>query len=226
MRKIDKTCNLSTVYKAWEEDLTIPHPIYNNNSARTQRYKDVVTQLLYCQDGLCAFTEQIICDKSCYEEDKWTDGQYAPDKPEFEGELDHFDSDRKTNEGWAWDNFLVVSTHINQKRKGSKPVDDILKPDHPDYNENKVLAYNLDTNRFLPNLNLTTAEQERVQNMIEVLGLNFGSIVRKRREYLSDRFTLMEYEDDVAINQFPTAFKMSRQLRDNNEQNSFLDSFS
>lgn len=226
MRKIDKQCHLSTVYKTWESNLTPPHPIYN--SSKGPYYKDIVTQLLHCQDGLCAFTERRLSNEENYNASHWQDGQYTPDKPQFEGELDHFDSTRKPNEAWAWDNFLVVSTHINQKVKGRKLVDDILKPDHSNYNEFRVLSYNSTTNKFTPNYhNLTAAEQTRVQTMIDTLGINFGSIVRARKEYLEGKFKLLELtedENEVTITQFPTAYKMTSILKETNDEGSILDS--
>lgn len=226
MRKIDKKCNLSTVYSLWESNLTTPHPTYN--SSKGKYYKDIVTQLLYCQNGLCAFTERRLSDERDYDTSHWQEGRYSPDKPHFEGELDHFDSTRKTNEAWAWDNFLVASTHINQKIKGSKPVDDILKPDHPNYNEYRVLSYDPTINEFIPNdQNLTAKEQARVQIMIDTLGLNFGSIVRVRREYLERTFKLIELTEDVndvTITQFPTAYEMTNILKATDSEGSILDS--
>lgn len=222
MRKIDKQCTLSTNYRQWEQQLTSPHPDYT--SSRHQFYKDIVTQLLACQEGLCAYTERRLCAEDCYNTSHWANGIYQNPKPEFEGELDHFDPTRKTDEAWAWDNFFVVSTHINQKIKGKKRVDYILKPDAPQYDPFRLLAYNPTTHLFTPNPTLTIIEQERIQTMIDTLGINFGPIVRTRQEYLNNQFKLLEYVSNIQITQFPTAYNMITNLKENNEQNSILDS--
>ena len=224
MRKIDKKCPLSTVYQTWESNLTGDHPTY---SSQGKFYKDIVTQLLHNQDGLCAFTERRLCDEKCYDKIHWKEGRYKPKKPVFEGDLDHFNPLRKKQEGWAWDNFLVAFVYTNMRIKGAKEVDDILKPNHPDYNEFEVLAYNPTTNRFTPNPKLTAKKQVRVQIMLGVLGINSGPTIRLRKEYLTDKFKLLEVTDnvnEVTINQFPTAYEMTRILKESNTEGSILDS--
>lgn len=60
--------------------------------------------------------------------------------------------------------------------------------------------------------------------MIETLGINYGSVVQMRQEYLKSRFQLLEYEVEIEITQFPTAYEMANILKNNDEQNSILDS--
>ena len=117
----------------------------------------------------------------------------------------------------------MVTTHINQKVKGSKPVDYILKPDSPDYDENKLLAYNFDTHHFTANPNLTQQEQERVHVMLKTLGINYGSIVRARQEYLDDKYKLFQLTTEEEITQFPTAYRMMKLLKESGGGGSILD---
>ena len=67
MRKIDKSEILSTIYKKWEEGLeknNQQHPKYDKT---TRFYEDIVMNLYYCQNGLCAYTEQILADEELFD---------------------------------------------------------------------------------------------------------------------------------------------------------------
>ncbi len=58
MRKIDKTQILATEYQLWIKQLKgQTHPKYSSSH---KYYKDVLISLLYCQQGLCAYTEILI----------------------------------------------------------------------------------------------------------------------------------------------------------------------
>lgn len=224
MRKIDKSCHLSTEYKIWEENLSIPHsPKYR---ADRKYYLDIVMQLFNCQDGLCAFTEQRLCAKKEYESSLWEKGRYKngnKERPPFKGELDHVDHNRKKEEAWAWDNFLMIDSDVNKKVKGEKDIDYILIPDQEDYDVNRLLIYNTKTNRFEPHPELTNEETERIDNMLKILGINWGPVIAQRTMYLRHYFKLSEFDSTIEIEQFPTAIAMRHIIEDNTDETSFLD---
>ncbi len=227
MRKINKTCDLSTVYKAWEEALEAAnqaHPKYN--SSKGVYYWDIVMQLHRCQEGLCAYTEQELCDEPLFAEDKWENGSYAnlPQKEGRVGQLEHFDESLKSKQSeaagkkdWLWDNFFMIDSDVNQ-RKGTKPVDNILKPDSNDYDPFEKLDYDFETHVFIPNSELSDVDFERVESMIKVLGINH--VYSIRRKFLKKRLRLKYlYNDDIHENliQFPTAFEMIERKMDEGE---------
>jgi len=212
MRKLNKPKILSTRYKEWEEELEssgTPHPNYSSSNHRF--YYDIVANLLNIQDGLCAYTEIRLCEKQVVGEEMWTDGRFNGDSFEFKGQLDHFDPSLKAQMAWLWDNFYVIDTDVNTKVKKAMGVDHILNPGTDDYDENRVLAYNCSTHYFIANPDLDTEEKDRVNRMIEVLGLNFGPIKEARRRFLSEKFKSIEFNietvQSVIIDEFPTAFK-------------------
>jgi hypothetical protein len=225
MRKIDKQCHLSTAYKLWESKLTGDHPSYKHSTTKRLHYDSIVMQLLSNQDGLCAFTEERICpnNDNTYSDKNWKNGVYNNPKPDISGDLEHFNSDLKEKKGWLWDNFLVVSSFINRK-KGTKEVDAILKPDNVNYHASKMLNYNPTTHFFTPHTELTDIEKERVQKMIDTLEINNGLIVDKRERFLNKIFLLSERGVDLEIDQFPTAYKMTRILKQDDNEGSILDS--
>ncbi len=218
MRKINKSCDLSTVYKTWEEALEAsnqPHPKYN--SSKGEYYWDIVMQLHRCQGGLCAYTEQELCDEPLFVTENWSDGRYSnpPQREGRFGQLEHFDESLKSKKDdivgkkdWLWDNFFMVHSDINQ-RKGIKPVDNILKPDLEDYDPFEKLDYDFDLHVFIPNSNLSEADFERVKNMIEVLGINHVYSIRGK--FLGNRLRLKYLNNSDIIEaqvQFPTSFEM------------------
>lgn len=218
MKKINKTCDLSTVYKTWEEGLETtkqPHPKYN--SSKGKFYWDIIMQLHRCQGGLCAYTEQELCDEPFFAAEKWIDEKYS-ENPGYEGrfgDLEHFDESKKSKkeevigrQDWLWDNFFVVHSEIN-RRKGTKSVDDILKPDLPDYDPFEKLEYDFETHVFLPNSNLPENDFKRVENMINTLGINHVFSIRKK--FLKRKFRLKEHGDLIedVVEQYPTAFEMA-----------------
>lgn len=207
MRKINKICNLSTEYKKWEKNLE-EHPECTSSSGKY--YKDIVMQLFANQDGLCAYTEQRLCDPKFYNEKYWYKQGTYQNKAPFEGQLDHFDSSLKKEKGWSWDNFFMVHSDINTKIKGSRKVYTILKPDLPDYNPKKYLDYDKKSHRFIANLNLTAQDKTEVNLMLEVLGLNWHPVVRKRRKAIEQYQQIpKEFHD---LDEFPTAIEMSEEL--------------
>ncbi|MCU0288257.1 MAG: hypothetical protein MUF15_17910 [Acidobacteria bacterium] len=67
MRRINKTCILSTGYKDWVDKMdrdNLEHP-------EKSRYRlDVVMNLFYCQGGVCAYTELPLCPPNLLDEQK------------------------------------------------------------------------------------------------------------------------------------------------------------
>lgn len=229
MRKIDKKCSFSTVYKIWEEDLEkteTPHPKYNSSKGRY--FRDIKMQLYHCQNGLCAYTEKKLCDKKLYHKKKWQKGRYVlgNDTDDSKGQLEHFDETLKAKktdtigrQDWLWDNLFMVESDVNTKIKGSKSVDYILKPDSATYNPFELLEYDYKSHQYLPHKNLDAKTKERVKNMISTLGLNFAKMWRKDylNPILADIFLQLKTWDDIKVYQFPTAFEMCRKLLEDNE---------
>src|ERR1700722_20274391 len=121
MRKITKPCELSREYKEWEETLEksrTPHPDYPNPR---KHYLDVAMNLFYCQDGLCAYTEMRLCSKKYYDKKNWKKKKWKntihSGRPEFGGNLEHFDKNIKPNQSWLWSNLFMVDTDVNTKVK-------------------------------------------------------------------------------------------------------------
>jgi len=170
MRRIYKDEILSTYYKDWVDNFDEKHKVYDS---RNVHYFDLRMSLFYCQKGLCAYTEERLCKPSLIEKDKWKDGKYIKSKQEVStrGHIEHFDESLKSEKGWLWDNLFMVDGDINNK-KGTKPVNYILKPDSPDYDENKYLQFDYEIDTFFPNINLSKEKYDEVKKMIEVLGIN------------------------------------------------------
>lgn len=215
MQKIDKTRILSTAYKHWEESMADNHSRYT--SSNSPYYYDVVMSLLACQKGVCAYTERLLCDEQMYDSKNWLEGKYQKAKPEFSGALDHFDPHKKETLGWLWDNFFMVDKDVNDKHKRNKPVDDILKPDLPWYDPFTLLEYDTQLHVFIANTTLEEPIQARINNMIEVLGINLSWVVKLRKSHLTKIFPKIEFEissweeEQAANEQYFTAFEMCRQ---------------
>lgn len=231
MRKIDKNCDLSTVYKAWEkgmEDRNEAHPKYGSTKTKGLYYLDIIMQLFHVQEGLCAYSERLLCYNAHYDEVHWKDGKYASPKPnhDYEGHLDHFNPDLKSKDGdlvgkkdWLWENFFMINERINTAVKGEKPVDDILKPDSKHYDPLTLLDYDFDTHQFKPNKGLDDAKAKRVENMLITLGVNYFN--ERRRSYLEDKLksilTQSKSWDEIEVIEFPTAFAFCKKKVENGE---------
>ena len=222
MRKINKTCNLSTVYRTWEEGLEntgTNHPKYTNSTTRNSHYQDIKMQLYNCQGGLCAYTEMRLCPKKYYDSTNWENGKYvtALEKGIGRGQLDHFDESLKSKKNdvngikdWLWDNFFMVDSDVNTVVKRALPVDPILKPDNPDYDPFVLMDYDVDTHIFIPNSDLDEATQKIIKSSIEALGIN--TVYSQRRNYIMKEMQLISLEeksfDEIEIDEFPTSFEM------------------
>jgi hypothetical protein len=214
MRKIDKHLSLATAYKKWLEGLTASkkkQPEYS--SSNNKYYYSIIANLLWVQQGLCAYTEMFLSTKNTVAPEKWKKGTFP--KFEFLGQLDHFDPTLKNTKGWEWDNFFVVHTDVNTKRKRDKKLHGIIKPDKEDYNPFDFLEYDFKQHHFLPNRNRSVKDQRLILEDINTLGLNFQPIIDYRIEYLKpivDEVQLGILTIDKArkkLNKFYTAFEMS-----------------
>lgn len=230
MKKIDKNCDRSTIYKAWEEDLedrNVAHPKYEHTKTRNDYYVDILMQLHLCQDGLCAYTEMWLCSKKHLSSEKWSGGKYVAPKPNnnMYGQLEHFNSELKSKKkeetgkkDWLWDNLFVAHDKINNI-KGVKPVDEILKPDKENYDPFALLDYNIFSHEFIPKKNLEKSIANRIQTMLNTLGVNFFSDIR--RSYIEEKLKLIflykEKWESIFIEQFPTAFEMCKRKAESGE---------
>ena len=214
MRKIEKNLSLATSYKRWLDGLNKSpknHPLYS--SSNNKYYYDIIANLLWVQQGLCAYTEMFLIKLNTVAPEKWMKGTYP--KFEFLGQLDHFDPALKKEKGWEWDNFFVVHTDVNTKRKRDKKLNGIIKPDKKDYDPFYFLEYDFKQHHFLPNRDRTLKDQKLILEDINALGLNFQPIIDYRIEYLKpiiDEVLLGILNISNArkeLNKFYTAFEMS-----------------
>jgi hypothetical protein len=224
MRKLDKTLGLASEYHKWLEAEQHKNPTerkeYDGNAAQFKYYKDVVMELLHCQLGLCAYTEQLLCPSEYIDLIHWQKGKYNRqllEKKFFNGELDHFDESLKRVNAWLWDNFFFVDSDTNN-RKGTRPVDARLKPDSPAYNPFEWLDYSVQTHRFVINQakDLTDEDRAHLQHIVDdVLGINFSTVVEKRRIEMTKRKKMIEFAIELTaddLREFPTAFEFCKQL--------------
>lgn len=209
MKRIDKSGILSTKYMEWLAALNRE----NREHPKTNRsyYCDVVMNLLYCQDGLCAYTEMIICSPELLTEDNWEQGKYKHEKGCHLGSLEHFDPRLKKGKFWEWGNLFVVHPKINVL-KGAKEIDYILKPDSPDYDPMRLLEYDVENHIFFPSVGIDEQSvRERVRRMIKVLQLNHNTVRYERKRFFR-RITLeMELELEPRIDCFFTAYRMVKE---------------
>jgi len=231
MRNINKTCNLSTVYRTWEEGLEntgTNHPKYTNSTTRNNHYQDIKMQLYHCQNGLCAYTEMRLCSKEFYESTNWENGKYKTDieKGIGRGQLDHFDESLKSKNNdvngikdWLWDNFFMVDSDVNTVVKRSLPVHPSMKPDSPNYDPFNLMEYDIDTHTFIPNTTLDEATQKIIEDSIYALGIN--TVYSQRRNYIMKEMQLISLEeksfDEIKIDEFPTAFEMHKRKANNQD---------
>jgi len=193
MKKIDKTTILSKNYENWVATLGEEHPKYD--SSKNKYYNDVKMSLLYCQEGLCAYTEEQLCDKELIKPHNWDDEKYATSLDNrtnlINGDLEHFDESLKFKQGWLWDNLFFVQGDINRKVKCSQAIQAILKPDAPHYDPYHYLAFDYRRNMFVANENLTPQEQEDIECMIQILGINANAF--KRNSLIKRLLKAVEY---------------------------------
>lgn len=211
MQKIDKSEKnvLSKEYKAWLDELNMKnarHPEYSNKG---KYYRDIFFNLLYCQKGVCAYTEQRLCSPDLILENLWVNDRYSGDSLS-PGHLDHFDPKLKEEKGWEWDNFFVADEYINEKIKKGKNVHPILKPDSPGYDPYTLLDYDAESHFFIANTDIEDNEKkEQVKEMINTLGINDPSIKYKRQcEWERVKNDIEQGKNDLKIDRFFSAIEM------------------
>lgn len=217
MRKINKSQLLSTDYKSWEDELESQgkvHPSYEDAKVRKAYYQGIVMDLFRVQEGLCAYTEQFLCSESAhYHESLWVNGRYTGNYPKPDGQLDHFNPTLKKDKAWLWANFFMVHSDTN-RRKSTKPVYDILKPDRPGYDPFALMDYDEATHQFVAKQDGVLSEDEKKQigHMIDLLGLNGSNVRGKRETALEMRFFApTQHQKD---REFPTAYAMYCQRKE------------
>ena len=194
MKKIDKSKILSDEYFKWMKALE-EHPEYSSSHKYIQ---DIKMNLLYCQNGLCAYTEELLCDLTLLKDNCWEDGRYTQSLEHedlINGDLEHFDCTLKENKAYLWDNLFMVNSNINCRVKGTKAINPILKPDAKDYDPIKYLQFDDKINKFIPNINLSEQEKIDVMEMIETLGINKNAF--KRAKQIKDLKEDFEFESDL-----------------------------
>lgn len=215
MQKIDKSNIRSTIYKEWLENLNSDHPKYSSSH---KFVKDIKMSLLACQNGLCAYTEELLCDRALLSEDNWINGEYVGDLNNqnlVNGDLEHFDCTLKEKHAYLWDNLFMVNSNINCRVKGTKPVDNILKPDLCTYDPYHYLQFDDENNMFIANQNLPNDEKTRVEEMITILGINSNAFRRARlikdlKENIELGLSLTEPDEYI------TAWKMTKKNLESN----------
>lgn len=214
MKKIDKNLSLASSYKKWLDGLTKSskkQPAYS--SSGNKYYYDIIANLLWVQQGLCAYTEMFLATKNSVAPEKWNKGTFP--KFEFLGQLDHFDPTLKKTKPWEWDNFFVVHTDVNTKRKRDKKLHGIIKPDKTGYDPFDFLEYDFKQHHFLPNRKKSLKDQKLILEDINTLGLNFQPIIDYRVEYLKPIIDEVQLgllsltQARRELNKFYTAFEMS-----------------
>ncbi|MFZ2969423.1 MAG: hypothetical protein WA080_10260 [Sulfuricurvum sp.] len=210
MKKIDKTTILSKNYENWVATLGEEHPKYD--SSKNKYYNDVKMSLLHCQGGLCAYTEEQLCDKELLKSHNWDGEKYVTALDNHtnlvNGNLEHFDESLKAKQAWLWDNLFFVQGDINQKVKCSQAIQAILKPDAPHYDPYHYLAFDYQHNLFIANENLTSQEQEDVECMIQTLGINANAF--KRKSLIKRLLKAVEYDMELEEpEEYITAWKMT-----------------
>ena len=103
----------------------------------------MVFNLLFCQKGVCAYSEILLCKEPLYEINRWNNGRYqAPIGTNYFGSLDHFNSGLKKNKAWLWDNLFMVHSDLNRD-KAQKEISILPKPDTTNYAPENYLDYDI-----------------------------------------------------------------------------------
>ena len=216
MQKIDKSNIRSTVYKAWVEGLSGNHPAYSSSQTYV---KDIKMSLLACQNGLCAYTEELLCDRALLSDDNWEDGKYIGDLTNqnlINGDLEHFDCTLKGTRGYLWDNLFMANSNINCRVKGTRAVENILKPDRDVYDPYVYLQFDDKINAFIANQNLPDEDKVKVEEMIIVLGINSNAFKRAKQ--------IKNLKEDIELglplsepDEYITSWKMTKEKLESSE---------
>lgn len=226
MKHIDKSLKLAKAYHEWLAQLEKENRDHGLYKSKDPFHKDVLMNLIACQDGLCAYTEARIGDCSFVSSEFWKEGRYRKKEhpPQVFADIEHFDPSLKGNKGWLWENLFAVHSVINQRVKRDLPVDPILKPDLEDYDPFQLLDYVFEPDEvgsnshinhlYVPHPALSPEIKKRVAYMIEVLGINH-QVIRKMREnifkYLVEAVLIgLMPLVELKTEEFPTACEMIR----------------
>jgi hypothetical protein len=207
MKQINKSRKFASKYfEALTELGKGEHSCFKESPFRNEHFANVRMNLLYCQDGLCAYTEQILVKREDLLDDKWVTG-------EFDGsinpscDVDHFDPSLKTKYGWTWSNLFAISTTINMRVKLGKSVSSKLKPDNPDYVPEKYFDYNMYEHIFIVSQKVPIEEYQEIEDGIIALGLNNPMVVARREDYVNNFMHLHNLRGKKDCTQFVTAVK-------------------
>lgn len=218
MRKINKSENLIATQYHTRLEQKLMAADYNQDK---DYYLDVLFNLLYCQKGLCAYSELRIIDDELIEEikDNFVDGRNTSQKPTISVNIDHFDSTLKHTNGWLWSNLFAIDPRINMefKRVNEKIAREkydfinynFMKPDDDNYNPYDLLDYDIVEHSFFPKFNLADDIKEKINIALDFLGINLSFVVRERREYVEKTFLLNQ-----TPMQYLTAFDFYKTLNE------------
>lgn len=230
MRKIDKTNHIATVFQN-----AVKPTEYKNGTFLYNYHKDVLVSLLYCQNGLCAYTEKRLLSRTQEEmQNLFINGEYSltneegnkikPD--EVFADIEHYRGHLKKTNGWDWDNLFAVCDSVNRNiKRVEEPkfekkcqekgwnFDDLmllLKPDGEGYEMDKFLEYDKDSHKFTARLDLENKLAEQIESILVVLGINCAPIRNERISRIETWLLLIKKGETPLINEFPTAFEFCR----------------
>lgn len=215
MQKINKSEILATVYQQEIDELNTKNEAHPKYYSGHKYYKSVLLSLLFCQNGLCAYTELRLIEIADLEKYKTQikeqNGEFSREiNFETPAQIEHFDESLKQEKAWEWSNLFAVFDSVNTKVKGTKSVDSILKPDSAEYNPFEMLEYNIENHVFTAHSDLAENMASRVENMIKTSGLNWKFIRNQRRAYLEELLEKCQNGLKIKPHQFITAFEMSK----------------
>lgn len=209
MRKIDKSEILSVKYKEW---------LFKNREAnkkhKTCSYyeRDVFMSLLYCQKGVCAYTEMRLCAPELIERSQWDSVRYSNENVKIEtfGHLEHFNPKLKKEYFCEWDNLFVIHGKVNVV-KNDRDIELIkeFKPDSENYNPENIFDYDVITNKFRPKSDIENSEERaKIQKLIDMLLINQRTVKYERETFLND----VKYNPNKSIDRFYTAYEMVKDI--------------
>jgi len=192
---------------------------YPKYDSQDKYYKDVYINLLICQQGLCAYTEQFIYREfdEFKSEKYWKKGKYAGEKPKLDADIEHFKPQSTCNLecDWQWNNLFLVLTHINRNIKKTKIIPDFLKPDNPEYSPEKYFTYNLTTHRFVASQKLDEKTKLEIEQALEDLGINSShTIISNRKNQINKYIQTIKYMGEIdssEVKEFKTAFHLIKE---------------
>lgn len=228
MKKIDKINTLATKFEKADKPTTY-------NSSNYPYYVDVFLALLYCQQGLCAYSEKRLLDMPQDDIAKlFKNGEVVKNGKKKEkpavifGDIEHFNSVLKKENGWDWDNLFIALDSINQKVKkleepilqkkcmekkwDFKEVMELLKPDMPDYQWDTYLYYDSEEHEFRAKDELDDVLVDKIESILLVLGINCAPIKRERIVQVERWLSELKEGKTPQVDEFPTAFEFCKRI--------------